>query len=249
MFILPAFNQTIQRLAGPGLGHNTRHVYVGDGIGDVVRPLISAGVKAAARLAAKGLAAARNLGVDLFHAAKPLAMRAATEAAEVGKDVLRQRAPDLFAPRVRTATHGPLKPSERQRATIQQRAQYLLVPRSGATRRAGPRKQPRATIQQKARQLLSAKKHDEIRVLANSKLNAIADHVSTALKNGEISDQEFRLVLDELAKYYGMRGEIRAGARKAHATVALDTATKNELLQRGRTEARLSFMRKLQDGP
>ena len=94
-----------------------------------------------------------------------------------------------------------------------------------------------------------AKKHDEIRVLANSKLNTVADHVSTALKDGEISDRQFRLVLDELAKYYGMRDEIRAGARKAHATVALDTATKNELLQRGRTEARLSFMRKLQDGP
>ena len=54
MFILPAFNQTIQRLAGPGLGHNTRHVYVGDGIGDVVRPLISAGAKAAGRLAPRG---------------------------------------------------------------------------------------------------------------------------------------------------------------------------------------------------
>ena len=94
-----------------------------------------------------------------------------------------------------------------------------------------------------------AKKHDEIRVLANSKLNTVADHVSTALKDGEISDREFRLVLDELAKYYGMRDEIRAGARKAHATVALDTATKNELLQRGRTETRLSFMQKLQDGP
>ena len=94
-----------------------------------------------------------------------------------------------------------------------------------------------------------AKKHDEIRVLANSKLNTVADHVSTALKDGEISDREFRLVLDELAKYYGMRDEIRTGARIAHATVALDTATKNELLQRGRTEAHLSFMRKLQDGP
>ena len=57
-----------------------------------------------------------------------------------------------------------------------------------------------------------AKKHDEIRV-ANSKLNTVADHVSTALKDGEISDREFRLVLDELAKYYGMRDEIRAGAK------------------------------------
>ena len=156
MFILPAFNQTIQRLAGPGLGHNTRHVYVGDGIGDVVRPLISAGVKAAARLAAKGLAAARNLGVDLFHAAKPLAMRAATEAAEVGKDVLRQRAQDLFV-QPAASRAGPRK---RQRATIQQRAQDLLAPVVPAVRmssRAGPRKRQRATIQQKARELSSGR--------------------------------------------------------------------------------------------
>ena len=175
MFILPAFNQTIQRLAGPGLGHNTRHVYVGDGIGDVVRPLISAGAKAAGLLAAKGLAAARNLGVELFQAAKPVALRAATEVAATGKDILRQRAQDLFVPRAgatrkRVAEAGKSilrqraqdllapgatrKPSERQRATIQQRAQDLLAPRA---RRAGPRKRQRATIQQKARQLLSGR--------------------------------------------------------------------------------------------
>ena len=136
---------------------------MGDGIGRVVRPLISAGAKAAARLAAKGLAAARNLGVDLFHAAKPLAMRAVTEAAEAGKDVLRQRAQDLFVPavpaagaaakpRLRQAQRGVAEaglraPRKRQRATIQKRAQDLLA----------PRKQPRATIQQKARQLLSGR--------------------------------------------------------------------------------------------
>ena len=177
MFILPAFNQ---RLAGPGLGHNTRHVYVGDGIGDVVRPLISAGAKAAGRLAAKGLAAARNLGVDLFHAAKPVALRAATEVAATGKDILRQRAQDLFVPRagatrnlgvqaakprLRQAQRGVaeagksilraqdlLAPRKRQRATIQQRAQDLLAPH-----RAGPRKRQRATIQQKARELFSGR--------------------------------------------------------------------------------------------
>ena len=176
MFILPAFNQTIQRLAGPGLGHNTRHVYVGDGIGDVVRPLISAGLKAAARLAAKGLAAARNLGVDLFHAAKPLAMRAATEAAEVGKDVLRQRAQDLCVqpaasragatrnlgvqaakPRLRQAKRGV---AEAGKSILRQRAQDLLAPAVPAVRtssRAGPRKRQRATIQQKARELLSGR--------------------------------------------------------------------------------------------
>ena len=169
MFILPAFNQTIQRLAGPGLGHNTRHVYVGDGIGDVVRPLISAGVKAAARLAAKGLAAARNLGVDLFHAAKPLAMRAATEAAEVGKDVLRQRAQDLFVPAadVGTTTRNlgvqAAKPRLRQaiaeagKSILRQRAQERLAPAvpAAAGTAAQARTTTRATIQQRAQDLLT----------------------------------------------------------------------------------------------
>ena len=171
MFILPAFNQTIQRLAGPGLGHNTRHVYVGGGIGDVVRPLISAGAKAAARLAAKGLVAARNLGVDLFHAAKPLAMRAATEAAEVGKGVLRQRAQDLFVqPAASRAGVGTTtrnldvqaaKPvaqravAEAGKGILRQRVQDLLAsaPTAGVGTTTSERK--RTTIQQRAQDLLA----------------------------------------------------------------------------------------------
>ena len=42
---------------------------------------------------------------------------------------------------------------------------------------------------------VKAKKHDEVRVLAESKLNTIADHVSTALADGTITDEEFRLVV------------------------------------------------------
>ena len=41
---------------------------------------------------------------------------------------------------------------------------------------------------------VKAKKHDEVRVLAESKLNTIADHVSRALTDGQISDEEFRLI-------------------------------------------------------
>ena len=44
---------------------------------------------------------------------------------------------------------------------------------------------------------VKAKKHDEVRVLAESKLNTIADHVSRALTDGQISDEEFRLIIDE----------------------------------------------------
>jgi len=52
---------------------------------------------------------------------------------------------------------------------------------------------------------LKANNHDDIRVLADSKLNTNADCVSTALIDGEITAQEFKLVLDERSKYQQMR--------------------------------------------
>ncbi len=79
-------------------------------------------------------------------------------------------------------------------------------------------------------------------------LNTIADLVSSALLDGEISDDEFRLAVSEVAKYNQMKAEISAGARKVHADVtppALDEETENSLIQRGRDEARASFIKKL----
>ena len=90
---------------------------------------------------------------------------------------------------------------------------------------------------------VKAKKHDEVRVLAESKLSTIADHVSKALTDGTISDEEFRLVVEETQKYAHVKAEIRAGAKKAYAAVVLDEEAKNALIQQGREEARASFMR------
>lgn len=92
---------------------------------------------------------------------------------------------------------------------------------------------------------VKAKKHDEIRILAESKLNTISDHVSTALLDGRISDDEFRLVVAELEKFQLMRAEIRAGAQQKHGAVTVDEAAKNALIQQGREEARASFIKKL----
>ena len=79
---------------------------------------------------------------------------------------------------------------------------------------------------------VKAKKHDEIRVLAESKLNTITDHVSKALVDGKISDEEFRLIMDEVDKYNLMKSDIRANAQKAHSAVKLDEETKNSLINR-----------------
>ena len=50
-----------------------------------------------------------------------------------------------------------------------------------------------------------ASKHDQIRVLAESKLNTIADRISSALTD---DDEEFRLILTEVDKYNQMKAKI-----------------------------------------
>ena len=92
---------------------------------------------------------------------------------------------------------------------------------------------------------VKVKKHGEIRVLAAAKLNTIANHVSRALMDGVISDNEFKLIVEELSKYDQLKAEIKAGARKKKHATALDEETKNTLIQRGRDEARAIFIKKL----
>ena len=88
-----------------------------------------------------------------------------------------------------------------------------------------------------------ALKHDEIRVLAGSKLNTITSYVSKAIDDGEITDLEFQMIKGELEKYYILKDEIRRSHRK---TAAISSSEKKELIQLGRDEARKSFMKKIQ---
>jgi len=89
-----------------------------------------------------------------------------------------------------------------------------------------------------ARQLaLKAKKQDEIRVLADSKLNTIADYVSTALIDGEISDQEFKLVLAEMSKYRQMKKKYVMGYKKH--MLQLNWMRRQKTLSSSRVEKRL----------
>ena len=54
-----------------------------------------------------------------------------------------------------------------------------------------------------------ARKHDQIRVLAESKLSSTADRISTSLNDDKISDEEFRLIMPELEKYNQVNSEFR----------------------------------------
>lgn len=92
---------------------------------------------------------------------------------------------------------------------------------------------------------VKARKHDEIRVLADSKINTIIDYVSAALINNNISDEEFRLITGEVDKYNKMKADIRAGARKKYGDISLDEEAKKLLIQQGRDEAKAVILKQL----
>ena len=61
----------------------------------------------------------------------------------------------------------------------------------------------------------NARKHDLIRGLAESKLNTTADHISVALNDDKITEEEFRLILSEVDKYIQMKTEIRGRQKQS----------------------------------
>ena len=85
---------------------------------------------------------------------------------------------------------------------------------------------------------IRAEKHLKIKILASAKLDTIASHVSKALMDDFVSDEEFKLIMEELEKYKAMQEEIRNNAKKK-----LKEEEKETLIERGRQEARESFQR------
>ena len=81
-----------------------------------------------------------------------------------------------------------------------------------------------------------AEKHLKIKTLAAAKLDTIASHVSKAMKDNYISDEEFNLIMDEMNKNKTLKEEIRSKTKKK-----LKTEEEESLIERGRQEARESF--------
>ena len=83
---------------------------------------------------------------------------------------------------------------------------------------------------------LKAEKHLKIKVAASAKLDTIASHISKAMMDNYISDDEFKLIMEELNKYKAMKEEIRSSTKKK-----LKTEEGKSLIEKGRQEARESF--------
>ena len=83
-----------------------------------------------------------------------------------------------------------------------------------------------------------AEKHLKIKTLAMAKLDTIASHVSKAMMDDFINDEEFKLIMEEMEKYKALKEEIRNNTKKK-----LKTEEEESLIERGRQEARESFRR------
>ena len=81
-----------------------------------------------------------------------------------------------------------------------------------------------------------AEKHEKIKMIASTKLDTISSHISIALSDNKVVDEEFQLILEELEKYKVMKEEVRLKTKKKIATEMEET-----LIERGRQEARESF--------
>ena len=81
-----------------------------------------------------------------------------------------------------------------------------------------------------------AEKHKKIKTIASTKVDTIASHISKALSDNKVTNEDFQLILEELEKYKVMKEEGRSKTKKEIAT-----ETGESLIERGRQEARESF--------
>ena len=88
---------------------------------------------------------------------------------------------------------------------------------------------------------LKAMKHKEIRALASGNLRLIASHISKALMDDHISNEEFNLILEVLEKYKEVKEEIRSNTKKK-----ITKEEEESLIEKGKQEATKSFRRLLE---
>ena len=80
-------------------------------------------------------------------------------------------------------------------------------------------------------------KHDAIMLLAQSKLDSIADIISQAMQDGDISLTKFHKVLQEREKYRKLKADIRN--RTKAKVKQIEKEQREEILEQGRKEGKI----------
>ena len=86
-------------------------------------------------------------------------------------------------------------------------------------------------------------KYDAIKLLAQSKLDSIADIISQAMQDKDISSIEFHKILQEVEKYCKIKADIRNQAKAKVREITKEQ--REELTEQGREEGKEDFLRKI----
>ena len=87
------------------------------------------------------------------------------------------------------------------------------------------------------------KKHDDIRLLAQSKLDSISETISHAIQDENVSPIEFHKILQETENYCKLQADIRTRAKIKQAKISKEQ--REEILEQGRKEGREDFLQKI----
>ena len=91
------------------------------------------------------------------------------------------------------------------------------------------------------RQHSKAQKHYEIKTLAESKLNSVKALISKALNDGQMSEQEFKMVLDELERYNNLKDKTRSKQS------GMSEVERKKLIEEGKAQALSVIQKKIKD--
>ena len=82
-------------------------------------------------------------------------------------------------------------------------------------------------------------KHNAIKLLAQSKLDSIANIISQAMQDGDIFPNDFHKVLQEVEKYRKVKADIRNQAKAKVKEIT--KKQQEEILEQGRKEGKEDF--------
>ena len=100
-------------------------------------------------------------------------------------------------------------------------------------------------ITQKSFKIFTVKqeKHDAIKLLAQSKLDSIANIISKVMQDGDISPTEFHKVLQEVEKYRKLKVDIRNQAKAKVKEITKEQ--REEIVEQGRKKGKEDFLQKI----
>ena len=88
-----------------------------------------------------------------------------------------------------------------------------------------------------------AKKHDNIGVLARTKLDSIHDAVSKAITDGHVDSIEFQRIIQEKQRYLLLKQEIRQKTKRI--TNSINEEQRQEILDQARQQGRNAFLKQI----